>query len=252
MTHSATLSFDESPQGTAGRLRRSTLSTARSVHASTPTIVACSSRSIGERHGHLVDRALAEDVVVGDHVAVRRHDHAGAEARRVAFAAVSGIAEELIEERVVEERRCALAHDLHRGDVGHRAHGLFGDAGEIRSGHRRGDGGAALRFGRGLRRGMRLRTRNLVGPHASREDDARDQACEQEDQGDGDALDHTPRVTRPLRRQLPGRMSGARERRDAERLATAPAGRSGLQRIRERLAQRRRRRGGGRGRAPWE
>ena len=53
--------------------------------------------------------------------------------------------------------------------------------------------------------------RNLVGAHASRQDNARDQACEQEDQGDGDALDHTPRVTQcaaSRRRRSEGGPSG--------------------------------------------
>ena len=80
-------------------------------------------------------RAFAEHVVVGDDVAVGRDDDAGAEARRVALARAEhafGIAEELLEERIVEERRRALADDLDRRDVGHGADGLFGDAREVR------------------------------------------------------------------------------------------------------------------------
>ena len=44
ITHSATFSFDELPHGTVGRPVASTLSSARSVHESTPTIFARSSR----------------------------------------------------------------------------------------------------------------------------------------------------------------------------------------------------------------
>ena len=43
-THSATLSFDESPHGRTGSGRVSILSSAISVHSSTPTIRARSSR----------------------------------------------------------------------------------------------------------------------------------------------------------------------------------------------------------------
>ena len=43
-THSATLSFDESPHGSTGRLRASIFSTAMSVLSSTPTIFAGISR----------------------------------------------------------------------------------------------------------------------------------------------------------------------------------------------------------------
>ncbi len=44
ITHSATLSFEESPHGMTGRLVASTFSSARSVEGSTPTILAGISR----------------------------------------------------------------------------------------------------------------------------------------------------------------------------------------------------------------
>ncbi len=44
ITHSATFNLDESPQGTTGRFVASTFSNAKSVHESTPTILARNSR----------------------------------------------------------------------------------------------------------------------------------------------------------------------------------------------------------------
>ena len=92
---------------------------------------------VGERDGDFLDRALAEHVVVGDDETVGRDDDAGAETRGVAVARSEGaveIAEELLEERIVEERRGPLPHDLDRRDVRDGADRLLGHAREIGSG----------------------------------------------------------------------------------------------------------------------
>ena len=89
---------------------------------------------IADRHrdfGHVV----ADHVVVGDDVAVGRDDDARAQALLGAVAAehFALIAEEILEERIVRERRRRTAHDLHGRNIGDRANGLRGDAREVRA-----------------------------------------------------------------------------------------------------------------------
>ncbi len=72
-THSATLSFDESPHGITGRSVASIFSSARSVHESTPTMLARRSRWSPTDTVTSAD-IVSEHVVVGDDQAVGR-DH---------------------------------------------------------------------------------------------------------------------------------------------------------------------------------
>jgi intein/homing endonuclease len=105
---------------------------------------------IGEDDGD-IRLVAADDVAVGDHVAILRNQHARTEAARKLIARPEGIvaAEEIFEEWIVDERGVRAANYLHRRDVDDTFDGLSGDAREI--------GEAAGRSGsdwRGYRRGL--------------------------------------------------------------------------------------------------
>ena len=175
ITHSATFSFDESPHGITGR----------------PVAVDLQQREIGpridaddlrldvamiaDRHRHL-RHVVADHVVVGDDVAVGRDDDARAEALLGAAAPehLALIAEEVLEERIVGERRGRSAHDLHRRNVGDGAHGLRGDAREVRAARRRGARAACSAAPPALdaRRSAAPRDDLRLIGRAAREDDA--------------------------------------------------------------------------------
>ena len=77
---------------------------------------------VGERDCHLGQRSqvFSDDVAVGDHVPVARDDDARPEAQRTPAAPAEQIvliAEEVLEERIVGERRGPPLHDLDRRDV---------------------------------------------------------------------------------------------------------------------------------------
>ena len=84
--------------------------------------------AVREDHRDLLQRALAEDVVVGQHVAVAADDHAGAGALAALRRERVLAAEEVAEERVDEP---PLAVDLHGGDVDHRRRRPRRDLGEV-------------------------------------------------------------------------------------------------------------------------
>ncbi len=132
-THSATRSFAESPHGITGRPVAFTLSSAMSVQGSVPTTRARSSRLSARPIGDL-GAVVADDVVVGQHVPVARHHHAGPERHVADLPAAERlglVAEEVAEERVVEERAVRRPDRLRRRDLRHRADRLARDAGEI-------------------------------------------------------------------------------------------------------------------------
>ena len=74
-------------------------------------------------------------MIVGDDKAVLRNHHARAEALLRAAAAehVIGIAEEVLEERIVGERRRGPAHHAHGRNIGDGTNRLRGNPGEIRT-----------------------------------------------------------------------------------------------------------------------
>ena len=131
-THSATLSCAESPHGIVGRLRRVDLEHGDVGGRVGADDLRAQLALVGHRDRHL--DALIDDVVVGEDVAVGRHDHAGAEALRTPFAVAERIVlivEEKAEERIVRKRRVRRADDLRRRDVRDARDRALRDAGEV-------------------------------------------------------------------------------------------------------------------------
>ena len=119
-THSPTFSWLESPQGTTGRPVTSIFSSAMSVVAIGADHLAVDLALVRQRDRDVAD-VLADDVVVGDHVAVRRDDDARTQAERPSVTRPEEfvvVAEEVAEERVVRERRVRRLDHLQRRDVG--------------------------------------------------------------------------------------------------------------------------------------
>ena len=134
-----------------------------------------------------VGAGAADDVIVGEDVAVGRHDDARAEALLTPLAIQVVLPEEVAEERVVGQRR---AHDLGRRDVGDAADGALRDAGEVRQ--RGGDGRRRRRprLRRSLRFGSRGRRGDLRAAHAAGEHEAGHQADGDRGEDDEEAPEH--------------------------------------------------------------
>ena len=104
----------------AGKPSPSALSTARSDSGSVPRT--CAVKTAAVRQHELDVVGALDHVVIGEHVAFGRHDHAGAEARLPLRLAAVEFREVAAKQRIVGER-IARAHILARVDVddgGHR------------------------------------------------------------------------------------------------------------------------------------